>query len=92
MERLGDVVVGAGVEALDLVAPAVARGQDQDQHGAAVLAPLLEHAHAVQLGQAQIEDHRVIGFGVAQIVAFLAVARGVHHIARRLERGGDLRD
>ena len=29
--RLGDVVVGAGLQALDLVLPAVARGQDEDR-------------------------------------------------------------
>ena len=32
-----------------------------------------QHAHAVHLGQAEIEDHRVIGFGVAEEMAFLAV-------------------
>ena len=32
VEGLGDVVVGAGVEALHLVAPAIARGEDQHRH------------------------------------------------------------
>ena len=32
MEGLGDIIVGAGVEALHLVAPAVARGQHQHRH------------------------------------------------------------
>jgi hypothetical protein len=43
MKGLGDVVVGAGVETLDLVAPAVARGEDEDWHGPAGAAPSLEH-------------------------------------------------
>ncbi len=85
-EGLGEVIVGTGVEARDLVAPAVARGQDQDRHGLAVLAPFLEHAHAVELGQAEVEDHRVVRLGVAEEMAFLAVGRGVDHIAGIAQR------
>ena len=47
----------------------------------AVLAPFLQHAHAVHLGQAEIQDHRVIGFGVAEEMSFLAVAGRVDDIA-----------
>jgi hypothetical protein len=36
MKRLGDIIVGAGIEALHLVAPAVARGEDQHRHRAPV--------------------------------------------------------
>jgi len=34
MERLGDIIVGAGIEALHLVAPAVAGGEHEHRHGA----------------------------------------------------------
>ena len=44
VEGLGDVVVGAGIHAGHLVAPAVARGEDDDRHLALGAAPLLEHA------------------------------------------------
>ena len=90
MERLGDVIVGAGVDALDLVAPPVAGGQDQDRHRAPGLAPRLEDRDAVALGQADVEHDRVIGLGVAAKPAFLAIESAVDRIARRLERGGDL--
>ena len=66
MKGLGDVIVGAGVEALHLVAPTIARGQDQDRHGAAGPAPFLENGDAVLLRQAEVEHDRVIGFGVAE--------------------------
>src|SRR5580698_4511635 len=33
IERLGEVIIGPGIEARHLVAPAVARGEDQDRHG-----------------------------------------------------------
>src|ERR1051325_2678486 len=81
IERLGEIVVGSGIESRDLVAPAVARGEDQDRHLATVLAPLLEHAHAIHLGQAEIQNHRIVGFGVAEEVTFLAVARDIDHVA-----------
>ena len=45
MKRLCDVVVGAGVEALHLVAPAVARGEDQHRHGA----PLRRQASSTEM-------------------------------------------
>ena len=90
VERLGDVIVGAGVEALHLVAPAVARGQDQHRHRAARLAPGLEHGNAVALGQADVEHDRVIGLGVAEKPAFLAVEGPVDGVARRFQRRRDL--
>ena len=81
MKRLGDIVVGAGVEALHLVAPAVARGQQQHRHGAAGAAPGFQHRNAVHLRQADIEHDRVVGLGLAEIVALLAVEGAVDHIA-----------
>ena len=81
VERLGDVVVGAGVHAGHLVAPAVARGEDDDRHVALGATPLLEHADAVHLGQAGVEDDEVVGLGLAQEEAVLAVEGGVDGIA-----------
>ncbi len=81
MEGLGDVVVGAGVEALDLVAPTIARGEDQHRHGAAGAAPRLQHRNAVHLGQADIEDHRVVGLALAEEMPLLAVEGAVDDVA-----------
>src|SRR5262245_42886857 len=90
VEGLGDVVVGAGVEALDLVAPAVAGGENEHRHGATGAAPGLEHRDAVHLGQADVEDDRVIGLALAEKVALLAVVGAIHHVARVRERGREL--
>ena len=90
VERLGDIVVGAGVDARHLVAPAVARGQDQHRHLAAVAPPALDDADAVHLRQADIEHHRVVGLGVAEKMPFLAVERLVDDIAGIDQRVGDL--
>ena len=90
MEGLGDIVVGAGVEALHLVAPAVARGQHQHRHGAAGAAPRLDHRDAVHLGQADVEDDRVVGLGLAEVMALLAVEGAVDHVAGIGQRGREL--
>ena len=39
VEGLGDIIVGAGVEALDLVAPRIARREDEHRHRRAGRAP-----------------------------------------------------
>src|SRR5207247_3329335 len=60
-ERLGQVVVGAEIEAHDLVGHAIARSQDEDGR-LHVLAPRLpEHLETVALGQHEIEDDQIVG-------------------------------
>ena len=90
VEGLGEIVVGAGVHAGDLVAPAIARGEDDDRHLAVGAAPLLEDGDAVHLRQADVEDDDVVGLGVAEEVALLAVGRGVDGVARIGQRRDEL--
>ena len=90
VEGLGDIVVGAGVDALDLLAPAIPRGQDEDGHRASRLAPRFEDREAVALRQADVEHDRVVRLRVPLEPALLAVERAVHRVARGLERRRDL--
>ena len=53
-------------------------------------APGFEHRDAVHLRQAEIEDHRVVGLGLAEIVALLAVEGAVDGIAGVAQRGHEL--
>jgi hypothetical protein len=57
-ERLGHVVIGAGVERLHLVHAVGPAGQHDDR-GLGPAAQPLDHLHPVQVGQAEIEDHQV---------------------------------
>ena len=57
---------------------------------AAVAPPGAEHGDAVHLGQAEIEDDRVVGLGLAEELALLAVDGAVDRVARLLQRGDDL--
>ena len=81
VERLGYVIVGTGIETAHLVAPAVAGGEQQDGHGPSGAAPGLQHGNAVHLRQADIENDRVVGLGLAQIMPLFAVERPVDDIA-----------
>ena len=57
-ERLGDVVVGADVERLDLVVGLLARRQHDDRDAARGPQPR-EHLDAVEVGQPEVEQHHV---------------------------------
>jgi hypothetical protein len=54
-ERLGEVVVGAGVEAGDAILDAAARGEDQDQRRVAGGAQAAQQLAAVLVGKAEVE-------------------------------------
>jgi hypothetical protein len=58
VERLGHVIVRARVQRGHLVVLAVAHAQDDDRH-AAPFAQALQHFHAFEIGQAEVEQHRV---------------------------------
>jgi hypothetical protein len=60
LERLQHVVVGAGVEALHPVVQLVARGQHDHGRMTVALTEAREQRHAVDAGQAQIEDHEFV--------------------------------
>ena len=57
-ERLGDVVVGAALERLDLLALLVAAGQDHDRRRGVAPDPP-DDVEAVDVGQAEVEQHEV---------------------------------
>ena len=80
MKGLGDIIVGAGIEALHLVAPAIARGEHQDWHGAAGPPPGFQHRDAVHLRQPDVEDDRVVRFAFAEVMPLLAVESAVNDI------------
>ncbi len=77
-------------QALHLVAPAIAGGQDQHRHRASVAAPGLQHRDAVHLRQADVEHDGVVRFSVAEEVTFLAIEGAVNDIACVSQRGGQL--
>ena len=94
VERLGHVVVGAGVQRAHLVVAVRAGGQHEHRAGEPRAQPG-EHLRAVQVGQAEIEDDHVgvLGGGGAQRRPAVG---GVDDVVaggpqRDPERAGDLR-
>ena len=81
MERLGDVIIGPGIEAGDLLVPLVAGGENENGRIAPVIAPAAQHGDAVDLRQAEIEDDGIVRLGVAEMVRFLAVGGVIDGIA-----------
>ena len=49
-----------------------------------------QHGDAVDLRQAEVEDHGVVGLGLAEELPLLAVEGAVDGVARMLEGGDDL--
>ena len=74
-ERLGDVVVAADGEALDLVVDRVARRDEDDGQLTALLAQPAGHGEAVHVGEHDVEDAEV-GLVVAGDLERLGAARG----------------
>ena len=85
VERLDEVVVGAGVEALDAGVDRVARGEHQDRH-VAVGAQLLAHLDAVELRQPEVEDHGV-GLEHAGLVERGLAVLGEPHVVALAAQG-----
>ncbi len=92
-KRLGQVVVGAGVEPDHAVADAVERRQHQDRHVVARAAGAAAHAEAVHVGQAHVEDHQVGLLALHRREALGAGAGELDAVARlaqlELEHAGD---
>jgi hypothetical protein len=77
LERLGQVIVGPGIQAQDLVVDGVARRQDEHVRLEPRLAPVAQERHAVDLGEHQVENDDVVAGGAGLVVALLAVLGGV---------------
>ena len=75
MERLGDVVVGAEIEALGLVGRRALGGQQDDRHRAA-LAQLAHDLDAVEVGHDDVEQDDVGAHFLGLGQRLLAAARG----------------
>ncbi len=93
-ERLGDVVVGAGVERRDLLALRLARGEDDDGHvGPAAEAG--DHVEPGDVGESEVEDDEVGPVSGRELERDLAGAGRVDVVAARAEvrdeRAQDLR-
>ena len=86
-ERLHEVVVGPGVEAVDPVVEGVARGEHQDPDARPGRAQASGHLETGHVGQADVEDHGVDAGRIARhLEAAAAVGRQLDDVAVVLEQ------
>ena len=88
--RLGQIVVGAAVDAEDAFAPAAAGGEHEDGHGESCLAPAPQEREPVDAGQSEIQQHRVVGLGPRQEVRGRTIGGTVDRVAGGSQRHSKL--
>src|ERR1700691_1516758 len=76
-EGLSQVIVGAGLEAVDLFSPPVARGEDEYGKLPAVLTPCAQHLGAWHFRQSEIKNGYVVCFRAAKMLSVLAIGRDI---------------
>ncbi len=81
VEGLGEVVVGARVDAGHFLVPEVAGGEQQHRCGNAGSTPALENGEAIDHRQAQVQYDGVIRLHAAQVQGLFTVGCCVHGIA-----------
>ncbi len=91
LEGFGQIIVGAGVEALDAFVDFAAGGEEQDGSELAAVAQLAEDAEAIAAGEHDVEDQAVKGGGRKERGDVVAVVAEVHGKAFRLQRLADKR-
>jgi hypothetical protein len=93
LERLGEVVVGASVEQIDLVRERVERGQHEDGSGLR-RAQLAQERAAVDAREHQVEDDEVVVPATELVPREVAVLRHIAGVAllaqRALQRRGQI--
>jgi hypothetical protein len=85
IERLGEVVVGAGVEPAHDIRSGIAPGEHEDRGLHALPPQLRSQLEPVTLGKLDIEQDQIVRVEVAQIGALVSVGRDVHRVAFLLE-------
>ncbi len=88
MERLGYVVIGAGIEAIDFLRPGPARRKDEHRNIAPLGTPSLENVEPLHLRQPEIKDHGGIRLGCAKLIALKAVGSPVDDVTGLSKSGG----
>src|SRR5690606_27333208 len=85
LKRLGDIIIAASIQPLDLVLPAPSRGQYQNRKTFALLANGADHGQAIHLRQAEINDSQVVIVFGGEVDRLASVSRAVDGIAVLLQ-------
>ena len=89
VEGLGEIVVGAGIEALDTVVNGAARGQHEDGSAKARAAKFPADGVAVLHRQHDVEDHDIVLVDGGLVQRLFAVAGDIDGVGLFAEAFGD---
>ena len=82
MKRLGEVIVGAGIESVDLIGYFATRGQNQHLGLAVGFPKFPEYGHAVDTGKVEVEYHEVKDFDAQQVERLPSVVTAVDAVCQ----------
>ena len=85
---LGQIVIGAGIDAFHPLSPGAPCGQDQHREVAPSCPPFLQHGQPVELWETEVQQSDVVLLGVAPEPGVFAVGDRIDGIAGGVE--GDL--
>lgn len=86
IERLDEIIVRAGVETFHAIRDGIACRDDQHRQRVRAGAQRLQHVEAVALGQAEVEQHQVVGLAADGRERGLAVLHPIDRKAVRAQR------
>jgi hypothetical protein len=89
VERLRQVVVGTRVEAAHHVGRLVLRGEHEHRRVASLAPQVLQDAHAVAVGQVDVEDDPVVLADERQRTTARMVGCVIHHVPLLAQRAAD---
>ena len=82
MKRLGEVIVGTGIESGDFIGYFATRGQNQYLGLAVGFPKFPEHGHAVDTGEIEVEYHEVKDFDAQQIERLPSIVAAVDAVCQ----------
>ena len=77
VKRLDQVIVGTGIQTLDLVLPAPPRGKDQNRDIVTLVANLVDDLETRHFRQSQVDDGNIGGILLDQVKSFVAIIRTI---------------
>ena len=89
MEGLCQIVVGPGVQPLDLVIHLAAGGEDQHPRLPVGLPQGAQHRHAVLFRQVQIKKHQIVSFHAQKRQRLFPVIAVVHAVGQPPQAADD---
>ncbi len=78
MKRFAEIIIGAGLEAIDFLMPGVTGRKYDDRNVIMLFTPGPQDLHAGQARQAQVQYNHIVGFGTAEKFTIRAIIGDIY--------------